>query len=71
MHTGSKGWKLQRARVLARDQYTCQICRKFGDQVDHIHNNAAEHVSDDELQTLCIYCHSTKTRTEQNHESRR
>lgn len=61
MHTGSKGWKLQRARVLARDEYTCQHCGQFGDQVDHKHDNAHEVTTDDELQTLCLRCHSAKT----------
>jgi 5-methylcytosine-specific restriction endonuclease McrA len=61
MHTGSKGWKLQRARVLARDEYTCQHCGQFGDQVDHIHGDAHEHVTDDRLQVLCLKCHSRKT----------
>lgn len=70
MHTGSKGWKLQRMRVLQRDLFTCKACGHYGDQVDHIRNNAAEHVSDDELQTLCLHCHSAKTMREMN-ETRR
>lgn len=66
MHTGSKGWKLQRARVLARDEYTCRQCGRFGDQVDHINSNAHVLVTDDELQTLCLICHSAKTMREMN-----
>lgn len=70
LHTGSKAWKQQRERVLIRDLYTCRACGGFGDQVDHIHGNADQHVTDDELQTLCLRCHSSKTMTEQN-EARR
>jgi 5-methylcytosine-specific restriction protein A len=68
MHTGSKGWRLQRERVLVRDGYMCQWpgCGCYGDQVDHRNDNADEHVTDDELWTLCIRHHSSKTRTEQN-----
>lgn len=70
LHTGSKAWKQQRARVLIRDLFVCQACGHYGDQVDHIKGNAHEDVSDDELQTLCLPCHSSKTMTEQN-EARR
>lgn len=81
MHTGSKGWRLQRERVLVRDGYACRglirvrnsrgewvfkTCGAFATQVDHIHGNADEIVSDEELQSLCHACHSSKTRTEQN-----
>lgn len=68
LHTGSKAWRAQRMRVLIRDRYTCQAlaCGQWGDQVDHIHGNASEMVSDDQLQTLCLRCHSAKTAKE-NH----
>lgn len=66
MHTGSKGWKLQRQRVLLRDNFTCRKCGHYGDQVDHTTGNAHEIVGDDELQTLCHPCHSAKTMREQN-----
>lgn len=69
-HTGSKAWRLQRERVLIRDRFTCRACGHYGDQVDHITGNADEVVSDEELQTLCLPCHSSKTMTEQN-EARR
>ncbi len=69
-HTGSKAWKQQRQRVLQRDMFTCQACGHYGDQVDHITNNAHEVVPDEDLQTLCQPCHSSKTMTEQN-EARR
>ena len=65
MHTGSKAWRLLRMQILARDGCACAGCGSYGDQVDHIdgdsHNNAH-----DNLQTLCINCHSRKTRKEQD-----
>lgn len=71
MHTGSKAWRQQRLRVLARDRFKCRKCGQFGDQVDHIHNDAHEVVTDDRLQTLCLRCHSAKTMTELNKGMRR
>lgn len=65
-HTGSKAWKAQRFRILVRDLYTCQGCGGFGDQVDHINNDAEVEVEDAALQVLCISCHSSKTLREQN-----
>ena len=72
MHTGSKGWKLQRDRILCRDRFTCQWpgCGCYGDQVDHKHNNSHEHVPDEDLWVLCINHHSAKTMREMN-ETRR
>lgn len=70
MHTGSKGWRMQRERVLLRDRYTCQHCGCYGDQVDHIHGDAEQVVTDDRLQVLCLGCHSQKTAREQNEQRR-
>jgi 5-methylcytosine-specific restriction endonuclease McrA len=65
MHTGSKGWRLLRLSVLQRDGYTCAVCGKYGDQVDHVdgdsHNNQPEN-----LQVLCRRDHSAKTMREVN-----
>lgn len=66
LHTGSPRWLAQRKRVLVRDLYICKACGNFGDEVDHIHNDAHQFVTDDRLQTLCRSCHSAKTRAEQN-----
>jgi 5-methylcytosine-specific restriction endonuclease McrA len=70
MHTGSKAWRLMRLSVLQRDGYTCAVCGRYGDQVDHIdgdsHNNDA-----DNLQTLCLRDHSAKTMREINATARR
>jgi len=65
-HTGTRAWQLQRESVLARDKFTCQACGHYGDQVDHIHNDAHIDVDDDRLQTLCRRCHSAKTMRELN-----
>ena len=70
MHTGRKGWRLQRLRVLQRDSFTCAECGKYGDQVDHIHGNAHEIVGDEQLQTLCLTHHSAKTMREVNKANR-
>lgn len=69
-HTGSKAWKQQRIRVLQRDGFTCTACGHYGDQVDHINNDAHLVVGDDALATLCIVCHSRKTMTELNRAMR-
>lgn len=65
MHTGSKAWRQLRMQILARDGFTCAACGCYGDQVDHRDGNS--HNNDhDNLQTLCINCHSRKTRQEQD-----
>lgn len=65
MHTGSKAWKAIRDQVLARDSWTCAVCGKYGDQVDHrdgdSHNNDMAN-----LQVLCLRDHSAKTMRELN-----
>lgn len=67
----SKAWALQRVRVFVRDLYICQDCGKLvgiepGDaHCDHIEPlTEARHVTDDELQVLCIECHTRKTNEE-------
>ena len=65
LNTGSKAWRIQRERVLIRDMHLCQVCGRFGDHVDHTHNDAHSDVTDDRLQTLCHECHSRKTAIEQ------
>lgn len=69
MHTGSKGWRQLRLAILNRGMYLCADCKQFGDQVDHMDGNS--HNNDPEnLQVLCLRCHSSKTRTEQNRAAR-
>lgn len=63
MHTGSKGWRLLRNKVLCRDSFTCADCGRFGDEVDHEDGNS--HNNDPaNLKTRCKVCHSRKTRRE-------
>lgn len=68
MNTGSKGWRLLRERVLVEEAYTCRVCRKFGDHVDHIdgQSDKFEDYRRDNLQCLCHQCHSAKTMRESN-----
>jgi 5-methylcytosine-specific restriction endonuclease McrA len=63
--TGSTSqWRAIRKRILQRDGYTCQRCGMDGNSVDHIiprhafGEGNADH--DDNLQTLCGSCNSSK-----------
>ena len=62
-------WQERRLEVLARDRYRCQQCNARVTRsapVDHIVPKRAGGSDDhDNLQTLCINCHSRKTRKEQ------
>lgn len=70
LNTGSKAWRLLRDQVLARDAYRCQACQRLvtgkDAHVDHIDNDAHQHVTLDRLWLLCSSCHASKTRTTQN-----
>ncbi|MBP0614288.1 HNH endonuclease [Jiella mangrovi] len=61
-------WKALRALAKRRDGYRCVQCGAAGDlEVDHIkpvrtHRELAFDLSN--LQTLCVPCHSRKTRVE-------
>ena len=61
-------WRQLRGVAMARDAYTCRICGAFhGLQIDHIIpvQEAPHRVYDlNNLQTLCIRCHSRKTARE-------
>jgi 5-methylcytosine-specific restriction protein A len=67
----STEWYSARARVLARDRYQCQACRvsvraKGAAHVDHIASRRSRpdlSLSLDNLRTLCVSCHSAKTRS--------
>lgn len=66
--TNSKAWALIRNKVLIRDCWTCQKCRKicqglYEAQVDHIKGDFTKNRLED-LQTLCRSCHSEKTAKE-------
>lgn len=60
------GWKAQRKRVLARDEYLCQLrlsgCTGDATDVDHIVENWKRQrpATDDELQAACSHCNQLK-----------
>lgn len=67
---GGRPWRRIRERVLERDCYLCQPCKRKGGltlatEVDHI-VNVAQGGTDDEtnLQSICGTCHEAKTQSE-------
>lgn len=68
-------WQKRRKRVLRRDNYLCQPCKREGrltpaTEVDHIEprHKAGNHVTDDGCQSICAACHEAKTAREQGHK---
>lgn len=64
---GGRPWRRLRARVILRDQYTCQLCRRVcmdSDlDVDHIVPRAQGGTDDPaNLRTLCRPCHTKRAR---------
>lgn len=62
-------WKRVSQLVRERDEFTCQLCGKFGKIVDHIRSLAERwdlRLTESNLQTLCESCHGKKTRKEMN-----
>lgn len=63
-------WEIKRARIMKRDKYLCQNCRRDGiatkaSSVDHIIPKAHGGTDDDfNLESLCWSCHRKKTATE-------
>ncbi|HDR2706480.1 TPA: HNH endonuclease [Enterobacter mori] len=63
-------WEVRRARILQRDKYICQECRRAGiatraSTIDHILAKAHGGTDDDfNLEALCWPCHRTKTARE-------
>lgn len=73
--TTTPAHRARRLRVLARDNYTCQIrgphCTTTAVHCDHIRNvlsfpNPADAESDSNCQAACIPCHGGKTAQEGN-----
>ena len=70
----STEWKRKRAAILARDNYQCQICRRYGKlkQATEVHHkkhlDAFPELSldNDNLISLCHACHS-KQHPEKHH----
>ena len=57
-------WRRLREQVLARDLYTCQVCKLISDQLEVDHIIPLSKGGDDSmlnLQTLCSICHERKT----------
>jgi 5-methylcytosine-specific restriction endonuclease McrA/predicted kinase len=62
LNTGSNEWRAIRKQVLIRDDYTCAMCGRYGNHVDHIDGDATNDAPDgSNYQTLCRPCHSVKT----------
>ena len=56
-------WQEIRSRILARDNYTCTLCKKQGVEVDHIVPKCLGGTdADHNLRTLCEKCHKLKTK---------
>ena len=55
-----------RLKVLDRDGWRCVLCRKYGNEADHVTPlaNGGKVYDLDNLQTLCRGCHIAKTRGE-------
>lgn len=62
----SSVWERLRRIVLQRDQFQCQVCKRFGKmEVDHIipsHKGGSNEL--DNLQAICKDCHIDKTEKE-------
>ena len=59
------GWKNYKYHVLARDEYTCQLCHKHGEGVKLVVHHIVYRSQGgtdrvDNLITLCTNCHTTK-----------
>ncbi|ELA08748.1 nuclease [Moraxella macacae 0408225] len=64
---GGRKWRKLRGEILARDNYTCQMCGRVGCrlELDHIVNIAVGGTNDPiNLQALCHTCHTQKTQFE-------
>ncbi|MCK5921100.1 MAG: HNH endonuclease [Methylococcales bacterium] len=68
--TDSAQWKRVRKKVLRRDNYLCQVCRReVATQVDHVTpafrlGSAREELDPGNLQAICAPCHKIKSMRE-------
>ena len=62
----SHRWATVRRAVLDAAGWRCTVCRRYGNQVDHIRplHCGGDAWSPDNLQCLCRRCHIEKTRQE-------
>ena len=64
--TGTRQWRTTRARVLNRDNHTCQLCGQPADQVDHINQVAADGPDTlTNLRAICGPCNQARNRKDQ------
>ena len=62
----SKAWKKKRARILRRDKYQCQYCKRYGKRTEATDVHHIKHYSDfpelglvdSNLISLCHACHN-------------
>ena len=61
-YTGHQNRTGYKRKILERDNYTCQLCGEYGDQVDHVIPYAVSRDStESNLRALCRQC-NTDTR---------
>lgn len=62
----TKTWRAVRKQILLRDNFLCVICKRKGNEVDHIKpiKEGGDRYAHSNLQTLCKACHTRKTRRE-------
>ena len=61
-------WKRKRARILRRDGYQCQDCKRYGrmreatevHHIKHLEDNPELAYVDDNLVSLCKSCHNAR-----------
>ncbi len=62
-YTGHQNRTGYKRKIRERDNYTCQLCGEYGDQVDHIIPYAISHDgSESNLRTLCRQCNNDTRR---------
>ena len=62
----SKRWKTKRKKILKRDDYRCQNCKKYGKMVEATQVHHIKHTDkypelafeDENLISLCLACHN-------------
>lgn len=64
IHTDYHRWRKVRALVLSRDDYTCYMCGKHANAVDHVVPRSMGmdelHFNPDNLRAICTPCNSHK-----------
>lgn len=63
----SANWKKKRLSILRRDKYLCQICRRYGKNVEakivhhkiEVSDDWSKRLDSDNLISVCTKCHNT------------